>query len=152
MTYTIGEPIPIKPGDIEESSDAFKLTRSLMQRIVEAENVALKNEIEANAVVVNGRKYGMLKRRGLPPTVFGMKLSTRADMPDDWDFFIQYRPPEPQTNADRIRGMTDEELARLFAPTGNGLKACPDGAKYPKSCEDGCGNCWLRWLKSPVEE
>lgn len=57
----------------------------------------------------------------------------------------------PACNADHIRSMTDKELAELFAPTGNGLKACPDGAKYPKSCEDGCGNCWLRWLKSPVE-
>lgn len=43
--------------------------------------------------------------------------------------------------------MSDEELAALFTPTDKGLKPCPKGAKYPKSCEHGCGNCWLDWLK-----
>lgn len=55
-------------------------------------------------------------------------------------------------NADVIRQMTDEEMAELFAPTGNGLRACPEGAKWPKSCEDGCGNCWLDWLKQEVSD
>lgn len=34
----------------------------------------------------------------------------------------------PQTNADRIRAMTDEELAKILVL------------------------CWLEWLRSPVEE
>ena len=79
---------------------SFQATRELMERIVEAENLALKNEIEANAVVINGRKYGMIKDHpGLTPTIFGMKVETRPDMPDDWDFFIQQRmePAEPTT-------------------------------------------------------
>lgn len=60
--------------------------------------------------------------------------------------------PSIVTNADRIRAMTDKELAELFAPTDNGLKPCPKGAKYPKSCEHGCGNCWLDWLTQEAED
>lgn len=109
-TFTLGKPFRVTADMIGETD--FSLTKDLLERIVEAQNIALKNEIEANAVVVNGRKYGMLKNHpGLTPTVFGMRLETRVDMPDDWDFFVQQRPPQAKTNADRIRGMSDEELA-----------------------------------------
>ena len=58
---------------------------------------------------------------------------------------------KPQTNADRIRAMTDEELAFLI---GNG---CPPACVKP--CREylsvdgdtNCTDCWLDWLKSPVE-
>lgn len=56
---------------------------------------------------------------------------------------------KPQTNADRIRGMTDEELAELFKNL-----CCPYslGGKVDCNIENrGCGNCWLSWLKAPVE-
>ena len=50
----------------------------------------------------------------------------------------------PQTNADRIRNMTDEEMV--------GVIHCPlveiDGCHTGKSC----ALCILRWLRSPVEE
>ena len=112
-TNKIGEPITIKPGDIKPY-EAFTPTEELMRRIVEAENVALKNEIEANAVVVNGRKYGMLKNyRGLPPTVFGMRLETKIDMPDDWDFFIQQRPPLPNMNPTKNVYLSESNVAAL---------------------------------------
>lgn len=49
----------------------------------------------------------------------------------------------PQTNGDRIRSMTDEELADVIH--------CPlvevDGCHTGKSC----ALCILRWLRSPVE-
>lgn len=48
---------------------------------------------------------------------------------------------KPKTNSDRIRAMTDEELAKIL----NG--GCPPGAK----CYGRCGTCWLEWLRSPVE-
>ena len=102
--------------DIADIDRCFTATRGLIERIVEAENIAFKNKIEANAVVVNGRKYGVLNNvPGLMPTVFGMRLETPVDMPDEWDFYIQQRPPQPKTNADRIRAMSDEELARYIA-------------------------------------
>lgn len=52
-----------------------------------------------------------------------------------------------QTNADNIRNMTDEELAKIFALK----RPCPPFAKWPASCENGCGNCWLNWLQQEVE-
>lgn len=56
--------------------------------------------------------------------------------------------PQTQTNADRIRAMTDEELARWIATTAD--DNCPDTA-HERYCDNRCGECWLDWLKSPVE-
>ena len=50
---------------------------------------------------------------------------------------------KPKTNADRIRAMTDEELAKII----NG-GCTPGGAK----CNGRCGTCWLEWLRSTVED
>lgn len=50
---------------------------------------------------------------------------------------------KPKTNADRIRAMTDEELAKIL----NG--GCP---QRRAKCNGRCGICWLDWLRSPVEE
>lgn len=50
----------------------------------------------------------------------------------------------PQTNGDKIRAMTDEELVDVIH--------CPlvevDGCHTGKSC----ALCILRWIRSPVEE
>lgn len=52
----------------------------------------------------------------------------------------------PQTNADRIRSMTDEELAGFLKEVKEDYQwANPD---YP-DCED-CGE-WLNWLQSEAE-
>lgn len=59
----------------------------------------------------------------------------------------EYYKPKPRTNADRIREMTDEELAKLFP-----LPDCPNGSLC--LWEDGigfCYDCWLKWLKKEVE-
>lgn len=54
---------------------------------------------------------------------------------------------EPMTNGDRIRAMTDEELAK-FLSTGTFI--C-EGLK--DICENmpGCEECRLTWLKAPAE-
>lgn len=50
------------------------------------------------------------------------------------------------TNADRIRAMTDEELAKIL-----GDKCiCPPTYECPKVCGD-CVACWLEWLQQPAE-
>lgn len=49
---------------------------------------------------------------------------------------------EPQTNADSIRGMTDEELA-LYIHNAEAQAADTGRADTVES--------WLDWLKSPVE-
>lgn len=52
---------------------------------------------------------------------------------------------KPQTNADRIRAMSDEELAKTL----NG-SVCPPLT----SCNEGqqCIRCWTEWLQQPAEE
>ena len=53
----------------------------------------------------------------------------------------------PQTNADRIRAMSDEELVLFleeFSFTG-----CPAPGK---DCGESCRDCMMEWLKQPVEE
>lgn len=56
-----------------------------------------------------------------------------------------------RTNADRIRAMSDEELAAIYAvccPNGDRLNC---GKYYLHGGRD-CFSCWLDWLKSPVED
>ena len=50
----------------------------------------------------------------------------------------------PMTNADRIRAMPDEELARQFGAQ------CPKTSK--RVCDKRCHLCWLEWLQQPAEE
>ena len=56
----------------------------------------------------------------------------------------RFEERKPQTNADRIRGMTDEELARFIARQAG--RYCdymdPEEEEYERI---------LPWLKSPVE-
>lgn len=62
------------------------------------------------------------------------------DMERDCEYYV------PQTNADRIRSMTDEELAGLLKEVKEDYQwANPD---YP-DCED-CGE-WLNWLQLEAE-
>lgn len=51
----------------------------------------------------------------------------------------------PQTNADRIRSMTDKQLAIFLGD----IDCC-----NPNHCKPGmyCGTCWLEWLRSHVED
>lgn len=63
---------------------------------------------------------------------------------------------KPMTNADRVRAMSDEELAVLLAeeiPHGDcygcELECCTcDGDKFT----DFCQNAFYKWLKQPVKE
>ena len=51
----------------------------------------------------------------------------------------------PMTNADRIRAMTDEELARFI--TKEDLCELTCGSPIP--CDGRCESMMLAWLKSP---
>jgi len=53
---------------------------------------------------------------------------------------------KPITNADRIRSLSDEELAKKLS----GRAECPDKT-HMDNCTEQCEACWLDWLKSPVE-
>ena len=53
------------------------------------------------------------------------------------------------TNGDRIRAMTDEEFAEKLMV----INLCPKIMKYIDCASyESCGECWLEWLKAPVEE
>lgn len=56
--------------------------------------------------------------------------------------------PLPMTNADRIRNMTDEELAEFFSGRCDirvgGIEICDS--------QHNCKDCFLKWLQVEVEE
>ena len=54
---------------------------------------------------------------------------------------------EKPSNADRIRTMTDEELARYL----DGVKRSTYNCTMPCNGET-CVKCWLDWLKEEVRE
>lgn len=53
-------------------------------------------------------------------------------------------PEQTLSNADRIRAMSDEELAEFYA-----TNQCPPGVP---GCPGQCGECWLAWLQQPYKE
>ena len=56
---------------------------------------------------------------------------------------------EMLTNADRIRAMTDEELAMAISTDFGGIPWC----KFIPECQDTlCEVCVIKWLKQEVEE
>lgn len=66
---------------------------------------------------------------------------------------------KPTTNADRIRAMSDEELAKFFAqqkyrkPVFDGWLPLCYHVMGPRRChEDGCEKCWLDWLKQEATD
>lgn len=55
---------------------------------------------------------------------------------------------KPQTNADKVRAMTDEELAEFIehSPYPPNATCSEEGCKF-----DTCVDCWLDWLKQESE-
>jgi len=58
--------------------------------------------------------------------------------------------PKVKTNADRVRSMTDEELAEWFLK----IAACPCDAMNGGCAlnDDTCRQAWFKWLKEEVKE
>lgn len=66
-----------------------------------------------------------------------------------------YTPPLPQTNYDRLISKTPEELAEwiMREPFIGCFAVCPPGTKDGEVCPTSpCEQCWLNWLKSPVDK
>lgn len=58
----------------------------------------------------------------------------------------EYEPkPKPTTNADRIRAMSDEELAQFIERSD-----CPPHDGICDKDNITCSKCWLDWLQSPA--
>lgn len=65
----------------------------------------------------------------------------------DYPPYLDYpKPRKKRTNADKIRQMTEDELAHYFSEQP---EVCPD--RYGCSGKD-CYDCWLDWLKQEVGE
>lgn len=58
-----------------------------------------------------------------------------SDAPTKWEPSNHYKP---DTNADRIRSMSDEELAKEMRSHAFALATCSEKA-------------WLEWIQSPAE-
>lgn len=55
-----------------------------------------------------------------------------------------------KTNADRIRAMSDEELAKFIGEEGFHCEICSKGVN--SECDLRCSTYCLEWLKQPAEE
>lgn len=60
---------------------------------------------------------------------------------------------QPVTHGDRIRAMSDEELAEWLSKTRAMWECRPKADKVRRGrCDaDECDKCWLDWLQSPAE-
>lgn len=60
---------------------------------------------------------------------------------------VGFVPPEPKTRADRIRSMSDEELAEYMS-----IYCCSHKTHDPR-CQQfkDCGLCWLDWLRQEAD-
>ena len=60
--------------------------------------------------------------------------------------------PEIKTNGDRIRAMSDEELAGwIWADACPGFPTTSFGS-CPEGQEKSCRECWLEWLKKEAKD
>lgn len=65
---------------------------------------------------------------------------------------VGYVPPLKKTNADRIRAMTDEELAEWMAlNTDCYYCRAKDDGRCASLATTPCGDVWLDWLKQEAE-
>ena len=65
---------------------------------------------------------------------------------------------KPKTNADRIRAMTDEELAAYLVDIGFDCHLCSEHRRldnepllHNEKCDERCEQHCLEWLKQPAE-
>ena len=90
-----------------------------------------------------------------PPSSFGGKPCAVCNPNYQMLSYYQKREEPVITNADRIRAMSDEELAEWlqgmkYSPTCDS-KCHDDYEKYGEQ-RTYCTDCWLDWLQSPAGE
>ena len=113
----------------------------LIRRIIDAYDLALKHEIEANTVVLNGNRYGVLNKNGFIPTICGMKVEVK-DLPDEYDFLVQkIVKPKKKTNLDHVREMPEKELAKFL------YSGCDNIPREECDNHESCVECWVDWLR-----
>ena len=63
----------------------------------------------------------------------------------------EFKAP-PRTNADRIRSMTDEEIADFLCDIGECDRRCPAKIGDCIFSDSTCRIAWLEWLKKEVNK
>lgn len=96
----------------------------------------------------NCGKCGMLNSRGFCSlTACRYPANVIAVQPARVSFI-----PKPTSWGDKIRAMSDEELAEKIIEAYGVGGICPINHTHLFCLLDnGCVKCWLDWLKSPVE-
>jgi hypothetical protein len=77
----------------------------------------------------------------------------KVDLSEIREFFEMKRKKmqKPQTNADAIRSMTDEELVEIFANNECGYCRIHDFC-FAKGLAIDCEDAWLDWLKQEAKD
>lgn len=67
--------------------------------------------------------------------------------------YLDYpKPRKPTTNADKIRAMSDGELADFFRMLCHWIEDCADCPLYHEGCPvSGTLYEWIKWLQQPAE-
>lgn len=107
-----------------------------------AENPELIDKVDQRVAEIRSLE----KPRGCPPDY----NPGFCDDPDEeicdrcWASWEKRKPKH--TNADRLRAMSDEELADWFVSLGG--EVCP----FVGDCQHSCRQCWLDWLRQEVPD
>ena len=72
----------------------------------------------------------------------GMPQTTEFNVCKDWK-------NSATTKADRLRSMTDDELAKALTEISD---RCPDGFNCDEVIFTDCCDCWLSWLQSNTDD
>lgn len=74
-------------------------------------------------------------------------------------YFDYPKPYKPQTNADQIRAMSDEEITEFVCRNGINTLCdiicggeCNAIASFKKSGDEACEEIVMNWLEQPAEE
>lgn len=92
----------------------------LFERIATAQEEMLKLCVEANTVIINGKKYAKLAREvelcrfGFTPMVFGLAVEAAYNLPDDWEFIVQRRDYPPMSEFDKLKAENRKLKAKLY--------------------------------------
>ena len=115
--------------------------KELIESIIIGKTKMDDNCAHPDTIVLNGKKYKEYRwKHGGLLTVCGLNVEFSDALPDDYDYFIYHKVPEPLTNGDRLRNMTDEEIASFLSEI------------QMKVMFTGCWNeaAWAEWLKEGV--
>lgn len=80
-----------------------------------------------------------------------LPLDESARLYSDSEAKHTFSPAKPVTNGDRVRAMTDEEIATLIILNCKG-RDCLSYERKTDSEAEICWHCWLDWLRKEANE